>query len=115
MADLDTEWDQRVLCSDGNCIGIIGVDGRCKVCGLPYGGDFPSPVTEANMNDDGANGPSADQQMTVEDASADDDPVVASDGPDDIWENRTLCADESCIGVIGPDGHCNECGKPYPG
>jgi hypothetical protein len=28
------------------------------------------------------------------------------------WENRTLCADESCIGVIGPDGRCKECGKP---
>ena len=31
------------------------------------------------------------------------------------WENRTLCSDESCIGVIGPDGRCKECGKPYDG
>jgi hypothetical protein len=23
----------RVLCSDGNCIGVIGPNGRCKVCG----------------------------------------------------------------------------------
>ena len=29
------------------------------------------------------------------------------------WENRTLCVDESCIGVIGPDGRCKECGKPF--
>jgi len=29
------------------------------------------------------------------------------------WENRTLCNDESCIGVIGPDGHCKECGKIF--
>lgn len=29
------------------------------------------------------------------------------------WEQRTLCSDESCIGVIGPDGLCKECGKPY--
>ena len=29
------------------------------------------------------------------------------------WENRRLCIDESCIGVIGPDGWCKECGKPY--
>ena len=27
------EWDQRQLCSDGACIGVIGPDGRCKVCG----------------------------------------------------------------------------------
>ncbi len=29
------------------------------------------------------------------------------------WENRVLCSDESCIGVIGPDGRCKECGKIY--
>jgi len=28
------------------------------------------------------------------------------------WQNRTLCSDESCTGVIGPDGLCKECGKP---
>ena len=33
----------------------------------------------------------------------------------DDWENRILCRDESCIGVIGPDGRCKECGKPYQG
>jgi hypothetical protein len=29
------------------------------------------------------------------------------------WDKRTLCIDESCIGTIGPDGKCRECGKPY--
>ncbi len=27
------------------------------------------------------------------------------------WERRILCSDESCIGVIGPDGRCKECGE----
>jgi len=31
------------------------------------------------------------------------------------WENRRLCIDESCIGVIGPDGRCKECGLPLEG
>jgi hypothetical protein len=31
------------------------------------------------------------------------------------WEKRILCIDESCIGTIGPDGRCRECGKPYDG
>ena len=26
-------FDERVLCIDGNCIGIIGDDGRCNNCG----------------------------------------------------------------------------------
>ena len=33
----------------------------------------------------------------------------------DDWENRTLCIDESCVGTIGPDGRCRECGNPYDG
>ncbi|MGB5217396.1 MAG: hypothetical protein WBN66_03760 [Smithella sp.] len=28
------------------------------------------------------------------------------------WKKRILCSDESCIGVIGSDGKCKECGKP---
>ena len=31
---------------------------------------------------------------------------------DEDWEKRVLCSDEACIGVIGPDGKCKECGKP---
>ena len=34
---------------------------------------------------------------------------------DGNWVNRILCSDESCIGVIGADGRCKECGKPYKG
>jgi len=35
-SDLDLEWEQRKLCSDEGCIGVIGPDGRCKECGKPY-------------------------------------------------------------------------------
>ena len=31
------------------------------------------------------------------------------------WETRVLCRDESCIGTIGPDGKCKECGMVYEG
>ena len=115
MAKSESEWDQRILCSDGNCIGIIGAEGRCKVCGMPYDGDLPSLIDEANTDDDGLDSSPADQQMAVEDPPVGDDSADGSDGPEDTWENRTLCADESCIGVIGPDGRCKECGKPYLG
>ncbi|MDR1314502.1 MAG: zinc ribbon domain-containing protein [Deltaproteobacteria bacterium] len=26
-------------------------------------------------------------------------------------KKRKLCSDDSCIGIIGPDGLCTECGK----
>lgn len=28
---------------------------------------------------------------------------------------RTACSDGNCIGIIGPQGKCSECGKPYTG
>ena len=34
---------------------------------------------------------------------------------DEDWEKRILCSDEACIGIIGPDGKCKECGKVYEG
>ena len=115
MAKSDSEWDQRILCKDGNCIGIIGADGRCKTCGLPYDGELPSPEADTHPADDGVDASPADQQVTGEEEGIGDDPAVAPHVVDDSWENRTLCLDESCIGVIGPDGRCKVCGKPYPG
>jgi hypothetical protein len=95
----DAEWDNRRLCSDENCIGVIGPDGRCKECGKPFGGGVavepprpaPAPSTE-----------------TVGRPSRPAEPA----GSDEKWDDRRLCSDENCIGVIGPDGRCKECGKP---
>jgi hypothetical protein len=36
--DEGPELSDRVLCSDGSCIGLIGRDNHCKVCGKPYTG-----------------------------------------------------------------------------
>lgn len=122
MTRPDNEWNQRILCSDGNCIGIIGADGRCKTCGIPYDGQRPLPVadsdetdnTEDNLPDDEQT-TNKDEQTTNKNDGIGDDPSTDPDVSDDPWENRRLCIDESCIGIIGPDGRCNECGKRYPG
>lgn len=36
-------------------------------------------------------------------------------GEDFDPSQRLACADGNCIGIIGPDGKCSECGKPHPG
>ena len=95
----DDDWENRVLCSDESCIGVIGADGRCKECGRPH---------EQMQNQEIKAAP-------TDDPPADDTPAPPTSDSDDDWENRTLCSDESCIGVIGPDGRCKECGKPYEG
>jgi hypothetical protein len=110
----DSGWEHRVLCSDESCIGVIGPDGRCKECGLAYRGVLPWQV-----DDEPAAEPAEAEADAPETALADAADERAEDHQDkggisdDEWERRVLCSDESCIGVIGPDGRCKECGKPY--
>jgi len=40
-------------------------------------------------------------------------PVYADDDEDLDLDNRVLCPDGSCTGII-VDGRCTECGKAYP-
>lgn len=112
----DDEWENRVLCPDGNCIGVIGPDGRCTECGLVYDASQPSedaavepeesvpeearePVhDDSPVNDEGASETMVEEDEFIHDSD---------------WADRTLCSDGNCIGVIGPDGCCKECGKEY--
>ena len=111
---MDQEWENRVLCSDGNCIGVIGEDGRCKECGKPYEGRLPDnfgrqPSTRVSE-------PPAEPENEAKDVrppKTDGHASATQPAGDDDWENRVLCSDGNCIGVIGADGRCKECGKPY--
>jgi len=115
----DIEWENRILCSDGNCIGIIGPDGRCKECNKPYKGRLPEgfmqDVSESEDADaEEANAVENKDKEPLETQATQADPTGEVNFQDDSdWENRVLCSDGNCIGVIGPDGHCKECGKPY--
>ena len=101
----DDDWKNRTLCSDESCIGVIGPDGRCKECGRMH--EQKQGEGDGVIQNDS-------QPAEDTDEAADKDASLTFDSGDD-WENRTLCSDESCIGVIGPDGLCKECGKPYAG
>ena len=111
----DLEWEQRILCIDESCIGVIGPDGRCKECGLPHEGgraledlkvspDASAEETDAEFMEDG------ETEETIADDSEYEEAESLSDQE---WEQRTLCSDEACIGVIGADGRCKECGLPF--
>ena len=110
MTDID--WDNRVLCSDESCIGVIGADGRCKECGKAYDGELPVSTTPSeDSNVDAAVEETVEEEPAPETAA----PASETDADAEDWDKRTLCIDESCIGVVGPDGRCKECGKPYAG
>jgi hypothetical protein len=96
--DETEDWEKRILCSDEACIGTIGPDGKCKACGKVYEGDSPS-----------GHGATNPQTLNAEDQNA--APPEDADCDDD-WDKRVLCSDGACIGVIGPNGKCKDCGKP---
>jgi hypothetical protein len=93
--DENEDWEKRILCSDESCIGAIGPDGKCKECGKLYGGKLPEDKIVESVH-----------EITP------DTQTPAVNQSNDEWETRVLCSDESCIGVIGTDGKCKECGKP---
>jgi hypothetical protein len=98
ILDEHEDWEKRILCSDGSCIGTIGPDGKCKECGKPYEGNLPEkPIIDV-----------------IQAKTAESPKEVSADVESDEWDKRVLCSDGSCIGVIGADGKCKECGKPLP-
>jgi len=109
----DIDWENRILCRDGNCIGVIGVNGRCTECGLIFDAsqesddNFEPDDTAPIETDDAASDDNAADDWD-ELGSIDDEDASVSDSD---WEDRKLCSDGNCIGVIGHDGCCRECGK----
>lgn len=91
----------RSLCPDELCVGLIGPDGRCKVCGKA-GTPPAAGLPEAAETSD----PPEPAAATDDEASA----TVGSDS-DPAFQDRALCSDDACIGLLGPDGRCKECGK----
>jgi hypothetical protein len=89
----------RRLCPDGSCVGLIGADGRCRVCGMAAGPAAVGVAAEAE--------PSFDAEP-IDQPIAEATPVGGEGGFD---PKRRLCDDGSCVGVIAADGKCNVCGK----
>ena len=96
--ETDLDWENRRLCSDDSCIGIIGADGRCRVCGIldPKVPGDPDLSTSSSAVKDEPQEPHSEDQFP--------------ESQDPGWEDRKLCNDESCIGTIGTDGRCSVCG-----
>ena len=99
--------DDRVLCPDDMCTGLIGPDGKCKVCGAESP-DGPPPARGTAKAP--APAPKAPPRPV---AKSKGKGKGESDGfdPDD----RILCSDDTCTGLVGPDGKCKVCGKPHEG
>jgi len=104
----DGKFDpHRRLCPDGACIGVIGDDGRCRVCGRSGGGGGKDAAPAGFV-------PAGDGEDEDEDGDEDGKEGAtagASKAAGAFDPNRRLCPDGGCIGVIGPDGVCTVCGQ----
>jgi hypothetical protein len=87
MVEEEIDFDARELCPDGACTGVLGDDGRCKLCGSAGVNASVNANVNVNVNAD-------------EDAKSDED-----------VDDRRLCPDGACIGLIGDDGRCKVCGR----
>jgi hypothetical protein len=94
---------KRRLCPDGSCVGVVAADGRCKVCGvLDEGAAGLGPEAFAG-------GCATDED---DDLGFDRRAVLAAElDTGDFDPTRKLCADGSCVGVLGSDGRCKVCGR----
>lgn len=93
--DLDLDFDSRRLCPDGACIGLLDAAGVCKVCGRIEDRDG-GPYRPAPTPNDEPIGSATEAEFA--------DGLAG-------WDDRELCPDEACVGILGPDGHCRECGR----
>lgn len=108
--DDSLDWENRRLCPDESCIGIIGSDGRCTECGRrvdPADGPTAPAGNAAVAEPLGAGLP----PQPAPAAAAAEAAAGAAAAEDDAWRSRRLCPDGNCIGVIGPDGRCKVCGR----
>lgn len=124
------EWDHREVCPDGACTGVIGAEGRCKVCGqvsptwdnerergmIVEGVHVPHDDVDHEDADDDEGEDDVDEGDEV--AARGSDPALAALMPgastDDVdWSRRVLCLDEACIGVLDARKVCSVCGKTW--
>ncbi|MCP4449739.1 MAG: hypothetical protein GY811_31070 [Myxococcales bacterium] len=104
------EFLHRRLCPDGTCVGILDSDDRCKECGMVDSEATTDPRLSGLKREEDATPHSNSPPALADVAVVDDDESAALDEQPGDFENRRLCPDGACIGVVGLDGTCSECG-----
>jgi hypothetical protein len=112
------DWDQRLLCPDGACVGTIGDSGTCTVCGRVapnWGEERKRGLIEDTASDDEDEDEVEDDDDEAAEDSADADllpetPSLLGEAAE--WDKRALCPDGGCVGVIDPGTkRCSVCNR----
>jgi len=90
----------RRLCPDPSCLGVLDPEGRCPICGR---------VGEPASDLGGTPTASPEEVFAAEEPL--ELPAAPSGEDEGFASGRHLCPDGGCLGVLGPDGRCNVCGR----
>jgi hypothetical protein len=99
------EWENRELCPDGGCVGLIGKSGTCSVCGRKGSGTVVAAAEPETGEREGESDAEPDAEAPAPAPKAES----ALGGGE--WDQRKLCPDGACVGVIGAKGRCSVCGR----
>jgi len=109
--DGDFELEQRALCPDGACLGVLDDAGRCKICGQQGTPAVAADAPAAGSPPAADEAPAASAGLAVGEPDPAASPATAPAEPGDDFADRQLCADPSCIGILDTSGRCKECGR----
>jgi hypothetical protein len=110
----------RRLCPDGTCVGLLGDDGRCRVCGLRADASTPGDRSTDELLAGAAADDDDDDHADADDEADRSEAAGAGGGGDEVRlsassggfrPDRRLCDDGSCIGVVDASGVCSVCGR----
>ena len=91
---------------------------KCPHCGESLG-EVTCPACERLLPEDSQYccwcGQKVSGTVQVADEESADTAAQGDDEDTIDFDSRKLCSDGTCIGVIGADGRCKECGKQYTG
>lgn len=108
-APIEDDFEARVLCTDPLCIGLVGPDGRCAECGAA--GPILTDEQRAQMARAARTDADAEAQADVPvEAVREALETAAGAASADAFDDRQLCPDAGCIGILGEDGRCKVCG-----
>ena len=115
MTDRDSQTiapEDRVPCPDDMCVGIIGANGKCGVCGKA-GTPAEGQEKPDHPHDDLHERPSGSVEPVPEPVPGSGSSAAAADDAADTDDERVPCLDEMCVGILSKNGTCGTCGKSW--
>jgi hypothetical protein len=93
------EFGERIPCPDESCLGTLGENGLCRLCGM-------GPVVSREQEP--ASRASQDEPESSKEAELKEDEEAKEEE-----EQRVCCSDESCVGTVDERGYCRICGLKW--